>query len=69
MKKMSTHVDKEAEKQLVQVLKYMLSRRDENAEYLSVLGNKLRELGYSLPKGGLKRFCLRYTTEFDFNER
>lgn len=66
---MSVQADKEAERQLVQVIKYMLIRRDENAEYLSVLGNKLRDLGYTLPKGGLKRFCLRYTTEFDFNER
>jgi hypothetical protein len=66
---MGAQADKEAERQLVQVIKYMLIRRDENAEYLSVLGNKLRDLGYTLPKEGLKRFCLRYTTEFDFNER
>ena len=66
---MSVQANKEAERQLVQVIKYMLSRRDENAEYLSVLGNNLRELGYNLPKGGLKKFCLRYSTEFDFNAR
>eukprot|EP00890_Picochlorum_soloecismus_P002523 jgi/Picsp_1/3271/NSC_06111-R1_hypothetical protein CHLNCDRAFT_57342 [Chlorella variabilis] len=66
---MSAQADMEEERQLLQVIKYMLSKRDENSnEYLSVLGNQLRVMGYTLPKGGLKRFCLRYTKEFDFHE-
>lgn len=66
---MSAQDDRKEERELVQVIKYILSKRGEDGEYLSVLGNQLRVLGYTLPKGGLKRFCLRHTEDFDFHER